>query len=308
MKKILNFIIIITCLTLLIGCAKRTFHINSDPTNAKLHYQTNRDKFFKGFTPISFTEKIHNLSPSSLVIVEKEGYKPRVVNIAGFPGTDVSLQLILEKKKKEDDIKPISLPKPEFIEEKKEEKKEEAPPLEPEKEPEIAKEETLTVDEGVQELIPEAPKKEEPATPKEDSEEFVALQNKLAEMENLLSKMKGQEEPKEKLELKPSEETSIPTEEQLIQSNLNKSLAHLFRAQKFVADGRYNDALIETYKAIAINSKFAYAYALQGSIFFLKKDYYSAVKSWEKASELDPRNVEVVNILQSVKARLGKNF
>jgi tetratricopeptide (TPR) repeat protein len=265
MKKAINLIFPITLL--LVACATRTFYINSDPSNARILYQTRNEKVLKGYTPIIFKDNPENITPATKIIFEKEGYEMKSVNVGGFEG-DVSIHVELEKK----------------IEEKKE------IPIEEKKE-EIEKEETVKAEETKQEVPP----KEIPS----DDKEFVALQEKLKNMEKLLSEIKG---------IPQTDQTSPQVGGETVEQKANEALKRLFEAQKLVQANKLNDALAETFKAIAINDKFAYAYALQGSIYFLKKDYYQAVKAWEKSIELDPANTEVLNILNKARARLGERF
>ena len=96
MKKVLTLSVYFLIFTVL-GCATRSFNVNSDPTNAKVYYQTREDKVFKGFTPIKIADDPDNLSASSKVYIEKDGFETSVVNIGGFHGTQVSLFIKLNK-------------------------------------------------------------------------------------------------------------------------------------------------------------------------------------------------------------------
>src|SRR3989338_1347503 len=97
MNKALLFISVFLIAISFISCSVRTFHIASDPSNAKVYYQTRRDKVFKGYTPVSFDDQTKDISPASKVILEKDGYINQEVNIGGFTGTDVSLQVKLNQ-------------------------------------------------------------------------------------------------------------------------------------------------------------------------------------------------------------------
>ena len=283
MKKAYIFTLL---LFLNISCASRTFYLNSDPSNAKVFYQSRNEKLHKGYTPLIFKDNPENISPATKIIFEKEGYKTKYVNVGGFEG-DVSLHVELDKEIKEEN-KEIATTE-----------KDAKPKLETKEETgvkQIDQIETAPIDTPV------------PATEKPEEKAFAALQEKLKNMEKTLSDLKGASESGKEDQTLVNQEGQIASSSPSAENKVNSALKNLFEAQKLVQANKLNDALVSTYKALALNDKFSYAYALQGSIFFLKKDYYQAVRAWEKASELDPTNQEVNNILNKVKVRLGEKF
>ncbi|MFH1729024.1 MAG: hypothetical protein ABIA04_11475, partial [Pseudomonadota bacterium] len=300
-----------------IGCASRAFNISSDPTNAKVYYQTRKDKVFKGYTPITIEDDIENISPSTKVYIEKEGYATNVVNVGGFDGTEISLFISLlnddSVTENRGDVltntEPQSIESP-SIDGKPSDYKDdlEFPEDNPKQENSDLKLPAESLEENIfgdakltsppvatpplpsdEELLKELFSEREPAA--STNSEFSDLMKKLEEMEKKLA------------ELKEGGGSAN------FAGNANAdALNHIFNAQRYVQMNKLNEALLETYKAISIDSKMAFAHALQGSIYFLKKDYVSALGSWKKSLEIDPSNMEVLTIYNKVKQRLGKSY
>jgi tetratricopeptide (TPR) repeat protein len=317
----------------LAGCATRTFNVNSDPTNAKVYYQTRQDKVFKGYTPIKISDDPDNLSASSKVYIEKDGFDTSVVNIGGFQGTQVSLYIKLEKdntpkdylvdasgetiltptnqSKASDYKEDLNFPKDKEIE-KKEPAATPAVDLNAEMAPPIPVPAAalLTAPPATTPPLPAPtptlPTELPPSTPADEelmndllvdesdmqNKNFQKLMQKLEKMEQELSGLKNRTED--------SEGTAVKMR--------NTALEHLFTAQRLVQANRLNEALVETYKAVAIDNKLAFAFAIQGSIYFLKRDYNSALDSWKRSLELDPSNMEVLTIYNRVKQRTGRTY
>ena len=280
----------------LFSCSVRTFHIASDPSNTKVYYQTRRDKVFKGYTPVSFEDQTNNISPASKVILEKEGYTSTEVNVGGFTGTDVSLQVKLNRE--EDFTQAI--------------KKD--TPLQKE-EPEDSSLQGFN-----QKTEPKKDLTKIEHTPQPITEEYEALRRRLEETEAELRALKEQQvrEP-----IVPEAPTGDEVDDSLVtglesepenkgfnqnQISMNKALQHVFKAQELLNSGdliSLDAALVETFKALNINTKFAFAYAVQGTIYYKKNDYVAALDSWEKSIREDPTNLDVVKAYNKLKATLG---
>ena len=87
--------------------------------------------------------------------------------------------------------------------------------------------------------------------------------------------------------------------------SINRAMQHILRAQRLIQMDRLDEALVETFKALSISEKLASAYAMQGSIYYLKKDYPSCMAAWQQAFELDPSNLEVYDMLKFMKSKFG---
>lgn len=303
-KSAIYYVVLLLVLPLLFSCSVRTFHINSDPGNAKVYYQTRRDKVFKGYTPISFDDKTNDISPASKVILEKDGYTSKEVNIGGFTGTDVSLQVKLDQS--EDMITSKKEPTETQI----------VKPQEPQEKAIQTLDQKIDSDSNKNVKSPET---------QLIAEEFEALRRRLEETETELRALKEQQTPKSMPMESSNENTSAGQDQALVpmpddgtsnpafdkdQLNMNRALQHIFKAQQLLGSGDkfLDEALVETFKAISINNKFAFAYAVQGTIYYKKNDYVSALDSWKKSIQEDPTNLDVVRAYNKLRATLGTNI
>jgi len=322
-KLFIRQVFVAACLALLPGCALRTFTVTSDPTGAKVFYVNRADRDFRGYTPINVSDNAPNIGPDTKIILEKEGYKSKSVNVSGFPGDEVSLFVELEK----EGVDPDAAMAAEFTPEEytndarfpKDQNALDAQADSKAKEPAVAptptptkESDTIKIDTGsptvpVEEdasivgdavtKLAENPSHELSSLNAQTQTELTTLQKRLEEMELKLNEMKENKQTKDAKE-KESAEIEIK----------NRAVSNLLTAQKYIQLKKYNEALLETFKSISFDPKFAHAYALQGSVYFLLKDYKSALSSWEKALELDPSNHEVLRVHDQVKNRyMGLN-
>ena len=84
-------------------------------------------------------------------------------------------------------------------------------------------------------------------------------------------------------------------------TNYNKASRHISRALRYFYEQDYNNALIETDKAIEINPNLAIAYARKGTIYYSIGQIQSASINWNIALKLDPEYDEVRDILEALK-------
>ena len=84
-------------------------------------------------------------------------------------------------------------------------------------------------------------------------------------------------------------------------TNYNKASRHISRALRYYYEQDYNNALIETDKAIEINPNLAIAYARKGTIYYSIGQIQSASINWNIALKLDPEYDEVRDILEALK-------
>ena len=84
-------------------------------------------------------------------------------------------------------------------------------------------------------------------------------------------------------------------------TNYNKASRHISRALRYYYEQDYNNALIETDKAIELNPNLAIAYARKGTIYYSIGQIQSASINWNIALKLDPEYDEVRDILEALK-------
>ncbi len=89
-------------------------------------------------------------------------------------------------------------------------------------------------------------------------------------------------------------------ENQVFESNLNKTMRHLSRSLRHYYSGDYMMALQEVELALHLNPELAVAYARRGSIYFKLGDEQKAIINWNIALKLDPEYEEVRTILQAL--------
>lgn len=77
-------------------------------------------------------------------------------------------------------------------------------------------------------------------------------------------------------------------------------ISHVFDAQKAIRAGRYDEAQSEIDQALQLDDYSTNAWLLRGSISYLKKDFTTARRAWERTLKLDPYNKAAFRYLNSV--------
>ena len=319
-------IIVLIQLSLLISCASRTFHINSEPITAKVYYQTFKTGKFKGYTPLSVKIPANDIGPSSKIVVETEGYKRKEVSVGGFEGTDVYLLIKLEPeiasavnseissenvKWNQKPVKESPPPKKDSQKTDQEAeikpKKEDTPATDKASEDGNIKSEEIPIQTAnVEENLPKGDEQEktDPSKKPETKQEKTSNNPESSKVEDLMNRIQNLESALEKkTNSKEQDQISAPA---LDINNINKAMQHILKAQRLVNMNKLDEGLIETFKALAINEKLSSAYALQGSIYYLKKDYPSCMAAWQQAFNLDPTNIEVYEMLKFMRSKFGQ--
>ncbi len=303
-----------------LSCASRTFHIASEPITAKVYYQTFKTAKFKGYSPVSFSVEKDDIGPSSKIVVETDGYKRKEVNVGGFDGTDIYLMVKLEA-----ELDPRFAPPPAAGLEGKLETSPitaQEPLLPPEPSPVVPPVAKVPAPERTSTPTSKPGTLEAPAPPAENKSGGDATSPVTAEaapgpspgVEVVADDPSGDAPPLQGLEAENERlrqeldqlkhETREEGEGVDIRS-INRAMQHILRAQRLIQMDRLDEALVETFKALSISEKLASAYAMQGSIYYLKKDYPSCMAAWQQAFELDPSNLEVYDMLKFMKSKFG---
>ncbi len=84
------------------------------------------------------------------------------------------------------------------------------------------------------------------------------------------------------------------------QKKMNAIVNNMLNARKFIDNGQLGEALAAVENVITEDNEFAKAYALKGTIHYLKKELDLAKAAWRKTLELDPSDVEALNMLQQM--------
>lgn len=313
--SVVRYGIISSLVLFAVGCASKSFHVNSEPITAKVYFQTFKAAKFKGYSPVSFTIDKDDIGPSSKIVVETDGFKRKEINVGGFDGTDIYLLVKLdpetapEYSANGDDLSAspaTAVPGTQKAKHSKDQgsgeasgKKradsssdENAPePVEDVTSDDTSNDQSLQDAEG-DEIVKGMETLQRPDISGDQSGEVQQLKQELATLQGELKRLhNGEMLPMRGLD--PLTQT------------LNRAMSHVMRAQRFVQESKLDEALVETFKAIAINDKLAAAFALQGSIYYLKKDYPSCISAWQQAFNLDPSNTEVYDMLKYVRSKFG---
>ena len=96
--------------------------------------------------------------------------------------------------------------------------------------------------------------------------------------------------------------------EEVSRSKQNEAMRHLSRSLRFFYDERYRDALSEVNIAIAVNPNLAIAYGRRGSIYYKLGDSRRATLNWNVALQLDPKFIEIHDMLKAYDENLLKTL
>ncbi len=96
--------------------------------------------------------------------------------------------------------------------------------------------------------------------------------------------------------LEPSPPPKPELAEQMVQ--------HLFNAQSFAQKADYEKAQLEIDSAIKISPKFARAYSMRGTIYYLQSNFLESLKWYEKALEVDPKNQDSMKMITVLREKI----
>ena len=78
------------------------------------------------------------------------------------------------------------------------------------------------------------------------------------------------------------------------------------RAYLLLETEQYQDALADTERAIELNPKFVYAYALKGAVLSSLERWDEAIAALDQGSAIDAKDENIVNIRAQVNEHLAK--
>jgi Flp pilus assembly protein TadD len=82
----------------------------------------------------------------------------------------------------------------------------------------------------------------------------------------------------------------------------DRAIAHHRQAIVQFTTGDVRTAILENDKAIALHSQSSDFHAFAGQLFALTGEFDQAVRSWQVARELDPKNTLISNCLERLKS------
>jgi len=86
---------------------------------------------------------------------------------------------------------------------------------------------------------------------------------------------------------------------------VNRVISLVLATERLVLEKRYDEGLKSVEKIKNINGNISAAHQLEGSIYFLKKEFNKSRFAWLRAIQLEPDNADAVNMLSIIEKRLG---